>query len=459
MGTSSIRGWILTIAGMALALLRPAPGMAAIVAQPGYVVGAIPLPGVANGDVAVAGTSIFTGQGSFGANGESIIRIDADGTVTTVVTGLNAIGGIAYDAANDRLIFSDNGGELAGATTGDTIFGLSTPRTAAGPVAASGLTMAPAGSIPFAQAVLPLASGSVLVGDAAGGGAGRIVKVTAFVGSNLVTGLDYTSGLALTSGNVLLVGDVDSTTFEGSVGKYDLTGATLGSLASGLSGAYDMVLDGAGNLLLSGGFTTDFSSSTIVSITPAGAVSQVSSGFAFSSGLDIDGPTGEVLVVDSGASQIDTLTPVDGMTPGGKGHKECQVEAWGGAPDRAKNGTPKTRWTCTDGAACDRDGTVNGSCTVLVGGCFSVPDARTPTCVPAPVDSAVVASHQLVPELPNLQSAIDGVLPSTGAVCSAGVPISLAANGRTIAISLDGAHAGTRADKDTLKLRCLPSGA
>ncbi|HEY2385322.1 MAG TPA: hypothetical protein VGK30_00055 [Candidatus Binatia bacterium] len=454
-----IRGWILTIAGMTLAVLRPALGAAALVAQPGYVVGAIPLPGVANGDVAVAGTSIFTGQGSFGANGESIIRVDADGTVTTVVTGLNAIGGIAYDAANDRLIFSDNGGELTGATTGDTIFGLSTPRTAAGPVAASGLTMAPAGSIPFAQAVLPLPSGSVLVGDAAGGGAGRIVKVTAFVGSNVVTGLDYTSGLALTSANVLLVGDVDSTTFVGSVSKYDLTGMSQGSLASGLSGAYDMALDGAGNLLLSGTFIDDFSSSTIVSITPGGAVSQLASGFAFSTGLDIDRLTGEVLVVDSGALQIDTLTPVNGLTPGGKGRKECQVEAWGGAPDRAKNGTPKTRWTCTDGAACDRDGTVNGSCSVLVGGCFSITDARTPTCISAPVDSAVVSSHQIVPALSNLQNAIDAVLPSTGAVCSAGVPISVAANGKTISISLDGTHAGKRADKDTLKLRCLPPGA
>jgi hypothetical protein len=456
-----IRGWVLTITGMALAVLRPAPGAAAIVAGPNYVVGSIPLPAVGNGDVAVVGTGVCVGQGSFGANAESIIRLAPDGTSTTVVTGLNAIGGLIYDAANDRLLFSDNAGELSGATTGDTVFALGSPRSAAVSVPASGLTLAPAGSIPFAQAVLPLAGGSVLVGDAAGGGAGRIVKVTGGTPSNLITGLDYTAGIALTltGPGELLVGDVDSTTFEGSIGKYDLTGASTGSLASGLSGAYDSALDGAGNLLVTGGFTDDFSSSTIVSITPSGTVSELASGFVFSTGLDIDAPTGEILVLDIGASHLDTLTPVDGLTPGGRGRKECQVEMWGGAPDRSKKGTPKTRWTCTDGAPCDRDGVVNGTCTMLVGGCFSVTDARTPTCVPAPVDSAVVSSHQSIPALPSLQSAIDAVLPSTGPTCSRGVPVFVDANGKTITISLDGTHAGKRADKDTLKLRCLPPGA
>jgi len=456
-----IRGWVFTITGMAVAMLPPAIGMAQVHVAPGWVPGSISLPGVGNGDVAVAGTSVFTGQGSFGANGESIIRIDVDGTVTTVITGLNAIGGIAYDAANDRLLFSDNGGDLAGAATGDTLFALGAPRSAAVSVPASGLTLAPAGSIPFAQAVLPLAGGSVLVGDAAGGGAGRVVKVTGGVVSNLVTGLDYTSGVALSqTGTELLVGDVDSTTFAGSVGKYDLTGASTGTLASGLSGAYDDAVDGKDNVILSGGFTDDFSSSTLVSITPTGTVSLVASGFAFSTGLDIDAPSGEVLVIDSGASHIDTLTPVDGMTPGGRGRRECQVEMWGGAPERSKNGTPKTRWTCTDGAPCDRDGVVNGTCTVLVGACFSLTDARTPTCAPAAVVSAVVSSHQSIPALPSLQSAIDAVLPTTGAVCSRGVPVSVDANGKTISISVDGTtHFGKRADKDTLKLRCLPPGA
>ncbi len=454
-----IRNWTLAAIGLTLVALRPTPAVAAVVA-PGYVVGTIGLPGVANGDVAIVGTDVFVGQGSFGAGAQFIIRVAADGTASTVVTGLNAIGGLAYDAANDRLLFADNAGELVGAATGDTVFALGAPRTA-GSVPATGLALAPAGSIPFAQAVLPLADGSVLVGDAAGGGAGRVVRVSGGTPTSLITGLDYTAGiaLALIGPGELLVGQVDSATFEGSVGEYDLTGASLGALASGLSGAYDSVLDDAGNLILSGGFTDDFSSSTLVAISPAGAVSEIASGFAFSSGLDRDAATGRVVVVDSGAAALATLTPVSGLTPGGKGRKECQVEMWGGAPDRTKKGAPKTRWTCTDGAPCDRDGVVNGTCTVLVGACFTVSDARTPTCAPAPVDAALVASRQSIPSLASLQSAVDAVLPSADAACSRGVPVFVDANGKTISISVDGRRAGKRADKDTLKLRCLPPGA
>jgi hypothetical protein len=452
------RGWVLSLMGLALAVLRPTVGATAVVAAPEYVVGTIALPGVGNGDVAVVGTALFVGQGAFGAGTESIVRIAPDGTATSVVGGLNAIGGLAYDAANDRLLFSDNAGELMGATTGDTVYALGAPLAAAGSVPAAGLALAPAGSIPFAQAVLPLAGGAVLVGDAAGGGAGRVVKVTGGTPTNLITGLDYTAGIALTltGPGELLVGNVDSTTFEGSIGKYDLTGLPTGTLASGLSGAYDAALDAAGNLLVTGGFTDDFSSSNIVRIAPAGTVTEIASGFAFSTGLDIDAATGQVVVLDSGASHLDTLTPVDGMTPGGRSRKECQVEMWGGAPERSKTGVPRTRWTCTDGAPCDRDGVVNGTCTFLVGGCFTVTDARTPTCTPAPVDSATVTSHQSVPSLASIQSAIDAVLPTTGAACSRGVPVSVDAS-KTIAISVDGTHAGKRADKDTLRLRCLPS--
>ena len=452
------RVWVLSFIGLVLAVLRPAVGTTAVVTGPEYVVGTIALPGVGNGDVAVIGTAHFVGQGTFGAGTESIVRIAPDGTVTTVVSGLNAIGGLAYDAANDRLIFSDNAGELVGATTGDTAYALGAPLAAAASVPAAGLALAPAGSIPFAQAVLPLAGGSVLVGDAAGGGAGRVVKITGGTPTNLITGLDYTAGIALTltGPGELLVGDVDSTTFEGSIGKYDLTGSPMGTLASGLSGAYDAALDAAGNVLLTGGFTDDFSSSTVVRIAPGGTVTEIASGFAFSSGLDIDAASGQVVVLDSGASHLDTLTPVDGMTPGGRSRKECQVEMWGGAPDRSNKGVPRTRWTCTDGAPCDRDGVVNGACTFLVGGCFTVTDARTPTCTPAPVDSASVTSHQSVPSLASIQSAIDAVLPTTAGACSRGVPVVVAANKKTIGISVDGTRAGTRADKDTLKLRCLP---
>lgn len=440
---------------------RSATGAAAVTATSAYVVGAIPLPAVGSGDVAIAGTVLLVGQGVFGAGAESIIRLARDGASATLVTGLNSIGGLAYDRAGDRLLFTDNGAELTGATTGDTVYALGAPLAAGAPVVAAGLALVPAGTIPFAQAVLPLAGGSVLVGDAAGGGSGRVVKVTGGTATNLITGLDFTAGIALTltGSGELLVGDVDSATFAGSIFRFDLAGLPLGALASGLSGAFDSALDSAGNLFVTGGFTGDFSSSTVVRIEPAGAVDEIASGFDFSTGLDVDTESGQILVLDFGAARVDTLTPVDGLTPGGKGRKECQLEMWGGAPERSKTGTPKRRWSCTDGAACDRDGVANGSCTYLVGACFTVPDPRAPTCVPAAVDGATVTSRQSVAALPDLQAALDDVLPSTGAVCSRGVPVTIAADKKTVTLAVEAVRAGQRVDKDALKLRCLPAGA
>src|SRR5437016_4272242 len=43
-----------------------------VVGPPDYIVGSIPLPTAAQGDVAVVGTSIVVGQGSFGGGTESI---------------------------------------------------------------------------------------------------------------------------------------------------------------------------------------------------------------------------------------------------------------------------------------------------------------------------------------------------------------------------------------------------
>jgi len=301
-------------------LVSPAPGRAATGAA-GWIAGAVPLPAINASDVTVAGSSFVVGLGAFGAGLESIARVDRDGTATTLVTGLNAIGGIAYDREGDRLLFTDNGltAPPGTAVTGDTVYALADPRGATSPVAASTLELAPSGSIGFAQAVLPLAGGDVLIGDAAGLAAGRVVKLSGGNLTNLITGLDYTAGLglAVTPAGELLVGDVDANTFAGSVDRYSLAGAFLGTLASGLSGAYDQDVDRAGNLILTGGFRGDFSSSNVVSITPGGAISEIGWGFDFSSGLAIDAQSQQVLVLDFGTSRIDTLTPVAALTPGG----------------------------------------------------------------------------------------------------------------------------------------------
>lgn len=442
----------------AFALVASARSLpAAVVADPAYVVGAIPLPVVNAADVAVIGASIAIGQGSFGVGGQSIIRLDPNGGVFTIVSNLNSIGTIVYDAAGDRLLFTDNAGELPGATTGDTVYALANPRAVVSTIDAGTLTLLPDGSIPAAQAILPLPGGDVLVGDAAGPGSGRVVRISGGVPSDLLTGLDYTSGVSLSlSGGELLIGNVDGF-FTGHVLRYSLAGVAIAPLATGLSGSYDQAVDADGNLLVTGGFTNDFASSTVVAIAPNGAVDTIASGFGFSSGLTIDGPSRQVMVLDFGTTRIDTLTPVDALTPGGAGSKECHVEAFGGAPDRSGSGKPKTRWSCVDGdPSCDRDGIANGACVFWVGACLSVVDPRAPKCTPLAIDAVTVSSKQLPAHAAAIQSAAAAILPTAGAACSQTTIVPVTADGKSRKLTFDASAAGTRRDADTLTLRCRP---
>jgi len=441
-----------------LVLASSSAAHAAVTGAPGWIAGSVPLPAVNAADLAPAGTAFLVGVGAFGAQAQSIVRLERDGSTTTLVTQLNSIGGIAYDRENDRLLFTDNGlGAPPGtAVTGDTLYALPDPLGASGSVSAATLELAPSGSIPFAQAILPLAGGDILVGDAVGFGGGRVVQYSTGILTDLITGLDFAAGVsvAVTPANELLVGDVDSGTFAGSVERYDLTGSFLGTLAGGLSGSYDQAVTASGNLLVTGGFTIDFLSSTVISITPAGAISTIATGFGFSSGIAIDGPSQQVLALDFGASSIDTLTPVAALTPGGSSKRECQAETWGGTFDVSASGKMLSRWTCTDGADCDRDGAVNGSCEFVFGTCFSVADSRLPACVPAAVDSAQIKITKNPPvTLAAIQAAADAILPSTGAACSAGSTISVA-SGKSVKVSVR-AKAGNRVvDSDGTTLRC-----
>jgi hypothetical protein len=435
------------------------PAVAVTVDDAAFIATTIPLPDVNSADVVVVGDSIFVGQGGFGAGLQSILRRDADGTTTTVVSNLNALGGLEYDVAGDRLLFTDNGGNIAGATHGDTVYALPNPRAAVAAVNAATLTLLPSGSIPFAQAVLPLSGGDVLIGDAAGPGSGRVVKVSGGVPTNLITGLDYTAGVSLKlAGGELLVGNVDGS-FVGSIKRYSLAGVFLGNLVGGLSGAIDQAVDQSGNLYVTGGFTDDFTSSTLTFVTGVGGAFEAASGFGFSSGVTIDGPSQQVLVLDFGAPYIDALLPIAYLTPGRfSGARECHVEEWGSPFDFSSKGLPRSRWTCIDGdPACDRDLAANGSCSLLVGGCVHVNDtARTTKCTPTDVDTVTVTSKKLPTAASALQAAIDAVLPATAGVCSDAISLTVPADKRTRTISFDARAAGKRLDKDVLKIRCLP---
>ena len=129
------RGHLLAAAFVALALAAPAQ---AIPVAPGYYVSEIAQTQSASGSVLYVAGSLFYGEGPFGVGGQSIVRLDPGGSRTVVATGFNSISGLIYDAANDRLIVGDNGGDVPGAVTGDTLFGVDTPFVApAGPPTAA----------------------------------------------------------------------------------------------------------------------------------------------------------------------------------------------------------------------------------------------------------------------------------------------------------------------------------
>jgi hypothetical protein len=281
-------------------------GRAAVTAAPGWAVRTIPTPDVVQGAVVRRGDDIFVGQGpTFTGGAETVIRFSEGGSATTVATGFNALGGFDL-SADGTLYLVDNGLEAAGATSGDTLYAVpeAITRTAALPAASA--EVLPSESIAAAFDVL-VVPGGVLVSDAAGPGKGRVVQVVGSDPIDLITGLDFTAGLAL-NGSTLLVGNVSfvGTIPKGSIRKYDLAGVPAGILVDGLSGNYSHVVDGAGDVLVTGGVADDFSS-TVVAVDPLGTVTERARGFAFSGELFFDAVRDETLVLDFGVSEITAI--------------------------------------------------------------------------------------------------------------------------------------------------------
>lgn len=302
---------------LAAAALAPMAARAQVTAAPGWATYSISTPGVVNGDVVRVGDVVLVGQGAFGAGTQSIVRLE-NGMATTIATGFNALGGFALDAAG-TLYVVDNGGNTTGALTGDTVFAIpdALGRTTALP--AVGAEVVPAGTIPAAADVV-LDGTTLLVSDAVGPGAGRVVRIENGMVSNLVTGLDYAAGLTI-DGTRLLVGNVDGS-FVGAVLEYTLAGAPVAPFVGGLSGNYAHAFDNAGNVLITGGFRDDFSSSTLLAVSPSGEESERAWGFAFSSGLFHDTARDETLVLDVAVSRIDVICP-DGDGDGTCDADEC----------------------------------------------------------------------------------------------------------------------------------------
>jgi hypothetical protein len=305
----------LSLCALAALLVHPLAASAAPIA-PGYEVDFVATPDTATGDVVAAGDALFVGVGPFGVGAQSLVRIDAGG-VTVLATGWNALGGFAYDAANDRLIVGDNGGSLSGATTGDTLYAIPDPFGApATPAAAADLELLPAGSIPgYADVVLDPGdpTGDTLFASDASESfpfpLGAVLQVSA-LGASAVpiqTGLDFAAGLAV-GADTLFVGE-SLLDFSGQVSQVALAdpAGALAVVAGGLDGLFDLELASDGTLLASAG-------DSIVRIDPAdGSVASVATGFGFAAGLfERDGT---IYAIDGFAASGDlekvwVLTPV-----------------------------------------------------------------------------------------------------------------------------------------------------
>src|SRR5882724_4038042 len=291
-----------------VALLLAAPAArAAVVAAPGYAVHTITTPDTVEGGVVRRGDAILVGQGpGFTAGAQTIVRLDAGGP-TTIAAGFNSLGG--FDLAPDGTLYVvDNcfTGDGCGTTaTGDTVYAIPDALTRTTAVTAAGREVVPPGTIPFAADVFVAPGGAALVSDAAGNGAGRVVKVVPGMATNLIGGLDLVGGITLAADGTLRIVDAvlnpDFST-TGKVLEYKLDGTPLGTLVSGLAGGFAAATDGAGNVLVSS--IGPFGSSKVIAVAPDGSVSDRASGFGFSGDVFFDAVRDEALVLDFGVTDI-----------------------------------------------------------------------------------------------------------------------------------------------------------
>jgi hypothetical protein len=275
----------------------------------GYSVTEVSTPDRVVGDAVVAGDAIFVGAGSFGD--QSLYRIDSDGT-TMLASGFSSMGGMAYDAANDRLLFGDNGLEFSSSGSGDTLYALENARTTSGGSSASSLEVFGAGTIPnFADVAIdpndPTGM-TIFISDATGP-PGEILRADIDIASLLAVQAisPFAAGLAASSSTLFAgssdyppVGHVFATALPGGDGLFD-------PLAIGLPGQYDLEMSADGTLLAT-------SQDQLLRLDPVtGLVLEViATGFSFAGGLhEADGV---IYAIDSdfgaGTSNVFAFTPI-----------------------------------------------------------------------------------------------------------------------------------------------------
>ena len=153
---------------------------------------------------------------------------------------------------------------------------------------------------------------------------------------------------------------------------------------------------------------------------------------------------------------------------GGSLVTDCMVEY-----DGVTLNDPPTRprgVLCTDGdPTCDADATPNGACNFKITACLNNPDTRFPACTAPDVSSITVqnrppTSPAYNAQLSALQSALQGLVPSSTNVCTGEQSVTVALRVRNAAYrpntvkirSVALSALGTK-DTDRVKLKCLPS--
>lgn len=460
----------------AVALVCAQAATAQVIPPAGYIYSSQVLSTTTQNCIAVGkgGTFVAVGPG-FTANAQAIVLVKESGDARLVAFGFNSIGDCIYDADEDVLFVSDNadaadgiGDVMKSALTGDTVFIVPSASTATARVATD-LELLPSGSIEFASSLAFHASSDLLVGNASGGGTGTVLRIDGNSASSVfASGFDFTGGIAVdTAGNVFVAESLAS--FANQIRSLSTTGTPIATPLVGPSydvGSTDLLVLDDGSLLASGVYGGD-----VVRIDPSGpTTSPFTSGLTFAGSMALNTFTDRVELLSStftGAAEDRSLhrfTPVASLVPGeGKDETECLQELYGIALVAPEPGKPAKKAICTDGTACDADGTVNGSCLFPVGFCFNVDDPRFLECgIDANLISVAIQSRPSDAAMAEVSSRIQSALPFTAStsqcVFSDGLRVATrGAKAGKASLSVMVESGDGRSDKDAYGFLCNPN--
>jgi len=445
---------------------------AVVTPPPGYIYSTQLLSNRTQSCIAVGPGGTFVGIGpGFTANAQSIVLAKESGELRLVASGFNSIADCAYDAAADILYVTDNAdnddfgiSSPFGAQTGDTVFAIASASTASG-LSAPGLELLPPDSIEAAASVAIEAGGNIFVSDATGGGNGSVIKIVGSTPSPFVSGFDFTGGLAFNPANGNLFVAQNLSTFDNRIDQFTAAGVPVLPIPfagpSFAFGSYDLAFNLDGRLLVTGVF-----GGNVVSFNPSDSTSTpFVSGLNFASGVTVDLFTGRVQFLSSTFAPIPAdedkslhrFTPIDELTAGrGLSKRECLHEAYG---LELVDGTA----VCTDGAACDADGTVNDACLFPIGFCLNVADPDFSDCNAGHLVAVTISASPVSAAIAATSAKVISALPITTSNCffSDGyyVPVKITGTGKKTGkgkVKVKATAADGRKDTDTLKMECEP---